>query len=495
MRVLLDVDIIIDKEINILPSEDTVTLYDWLQRCHCIPCIHLTSYLDITKSFKLSKDIITNLTTKYEILEISSQISPLIEDISQKYDKNIPDIQDSILLNELIVGHVDVLVSEHPNLHYKAQLIGMDGAVFDIDSFLEKLDVEYPGFIDYKGLNVRKTTFENVDVNDPFFDGLKEDYSDFSGWFRRKRDEEVYITYDKNGHQILSFLYLKIEFEDEDYSDISPVFEKKKRLKIGTFKVTSNGFRLGERFMKIVFDHALRNHVQEIYVTLYNKRIEQHRLVNLLGIWGFRFWGKKGEELVYVRDFSPSFNLDAINCCYPYISINSNNYLVPIYQRYHKETFPESNIIMNQNNPTEEKPHRNGITKVYITRDLNAQLKHGDNMFFYRTGGTDKGVLSTLGVVLEVKKHFINEALFISFCRKNAPQSNDKLTRMWNRKKEKPMAVKFLYNYSFPERVPMTELIKQGIVLENNTNIIPISQEQVKHIFEITKSDESIIVY
>lgn len=57
------------------------------------------------------------------------------------------------------------------------------------------------------------------------------------------------------------------------------------------------------------------------------------------------------------------------------------------------------------------------------------------------------------------------------------------------------MAVKFLYNYSFPERVPMTELIKQGIVLENNTNIIPISQEQVKHIFEITKSDESIIVY
>ena len=66
---------------------------------------------------------------------------------------------------------------------------------------------------------------------------------------------------------------------------------------------------------------------------------------------------------------------------------------------------------------------------------------------------------------------------------------------MWNRKKEKPMAVKFLYNYSFPERVPMTELIKQGIVLENNTNIIPISQEQVKHIFEITKSDESIIVY
>jgi hypothetical protein len=38
--------------------------------------------------------------------------------------------------------------------------------------------------------------------------------------------------------------------------DITPIFEMKRRLKIGTFKVNSTGFRLGERFLKIIFDTA-----------------------------------------------------------------------------------------------------------------------------------------------------------------------------------------------------------------------------------------------
>ena len=62
------------------------------------------------------------------------------------------------------------------------------------------------------------------------------------------------------------------------------MFSPKKRLKIGTFKVISNGLRLGERFVKIIFDNALKNHVQEIYVTIYDKRSEQKRLIELLYI-------------------------------------------------------------------------------------------------------------------------------------------------------------------------------------------------------------------
>lgn len=43
---------------------------------------------------------------------------------------------------------------------------------------------------------------------------------------------------------LLSFLYLKVEDENENYSNINPQFSPKRRLKIGTFKVISNGFRL-----------------------------------------------------------------------------------------------------------------------------------------------------------------------------------------------------------------------------------------------------------
>ena len=65
-------------------------------------------------------------------------------------------------------------------------------------------------------------------------------------------------------------LKLKIEDVDEDYSDIIPLFPKAKRLKICSLKVDYTGEKLGERFMRIIFDHALENKVDEIYVTIFN---------------------------------------------------------------------------------------------------------------------------------------------------------------------------------------------------------------------------------
>ena len=67
--------------------------------------------------------------------------------------------------------------------------------------------------------------------------------------------------------KVLGFLYLKTEGVDENYSDIVPPFKPMRRLKVGTFKVESTGFRLGERFVKIIFDNALQRNVDEIYVT------------------------------------------------------------------------------------------------------------------------------------------------------------------------------------------------------------------------------------
>ena len=77
--------------------------------------------------------------------------------------------------------------------------------------------------------------------------------------------EAIRVRYERG--DLVAFLYLKREGFDENYSDISPTFNRAQRLKIGTFKVLSNGFKLGERFLKIVFDNALLYRVDEIYVT------------------------------------------------------------------------------------------------------------------------------------------------------------------------------------------------------------------------------------
>lgn len=76
---------------------------------------------------------------------------------------------------------------------------------------------------------------------------------------------------------------LKIEKEDEDYSNFEIPFKKDKRVKISTFKVVDNGKAIGEILLKIVFDYALANNVQEIYITIFDKH---KRLIDMFnGIW------------------------------------------------------------------------------------------------------------------------------------------------------------------------------------------------------------------
>lgn len=49
----------------------------------------------------------------------------------------------------------------------------------------------------------------------------------------------------------------------------------------------ASGFRLGERFIKIIFDNAIARNLDEIYVTLFKDRDELKRLYDLLIRWGF----------------------------------------------------------------------------------------------------------------------------------------------------------------------------------------------------------------
>jgi hypothetical protein len=129
--------------------------------------------------------------------------------------------------------------------------------VFTIDAFLEKAIAENPALVDYKNPAVRKVVFGQVDLKSEFFDTFRQDYVGFDKWFSKKADEPAYVCYE--GTDLVAFLYLKTEGTDENYGDIEPRFKPKRRLKIGTFKVELNGYKLGERFLKIVFDNAIRN--------------------------------------------------------------------------------------------------------------------------------------------------------------------------------------------------------------------------------------------
>jgi hypothetical protein len=418
-------------------------------------------------------------------------------------DRNENDSVDTSMLAEVAADRVDILISEDRGVHRKAGLLRLASRVFTIDAFLEKVNAENPSLADYKVLSVRKVLFGNVNVQDAFFDSFRADYPGFDAWFNRKADESAYVCTSDN-EQVLAFLYLKREGPEENYGDINPALTPGQRLKIGTFKVVVNGFKLGERFLKIVFDNALRYRVAEIYVTAFRRTVEQDRLIQMLEDWGFTFHGtKNGTERVYVRDFRPKVNLNEPQRAFPYIAGTARKFIVPIWPDYHTELLPDS--ILNTESPknfVENKPNRNALSKVYISRSIERDLHPSDIIVFYRTrspgtSGWYTSVATTIGVVQSLVDKIPDLATFRAVCRKRSVFSDDELAEWWDyRPWSRPFVVNFLYVYSLPKRPTLQQLNAIGMVQGNEAlrGFKRISDESFRKLLEVSNADTRFIV-
>jgi predicted nucleic acid-binding protein len=506
MKVLLDTNIIIHREAATVVDEDIGVLFRWLDNLHHTKCIHSVTVEEIEKheDSRVRKSLEIKLGN-YNILKTKAPMSDTVRQILEPLDKNQNDLNDTILINELYYGRVDALITEDKQLLNKASLLGISDRVYNIDAFLEKVTVENPELADYKVLSVKKSHFGNLDLSDDFFTSFKEDYPSYEKWFNKKADEPVYVCLSEG--KPIALLYLKVEGKNEDYTDINPMLLTKKRLKIGSFKVTLNGFRLGERFLKIVFDNALLLKVDEIYVTIFNKRIEQQRLINLLEEYGFNYHGLKksagGNELVYVRSCERSANRSNPKLTYPFFSTAGRIFMVPIRPEYHTELFPDS--ILRTESPedfVENEPHRNAISKVYISWSIERNLHSGDVIVFYRTADKypayHNSVVTTIGVIEKVINNISNEQDFIRLCRKRSVFTDTELAKQWNRyTTNRPFIVNFLYVYSFPKRINRQKLFEMGVISDVYKGPRGFTQISVKNLEDILKesqTDESIAV-
>jgi len=475
IRVLLDTNIIIHRETNKIVRKDIGMLFHWLDKLHYEKYVHPITINELKRH--KNQDLVDTISIKLQSYHLMKTIAPMHEEvleISRQMDKTDNDINDTKLLNELYFERVDILITEDKKIHKKAELLGIGDKVYSIEEFLEKVFKENPELVDYKTLAVKKEYFGNINLQSPFFDSFREDYKEFDRWFNRKSDEVAYVGYYQN--DISAFLYVKVEDENENYSDISPIFPPKKRLKVGTFKVAINGFKLGERFLKIIFDNARKQKVEEIYLTIFDKGEEQKRLIELIKHWGFYEWGTKttpnGIEKVYVRPFKKPADKNNPRLTYPFLSKEARVFLVPIYPDYHTELFPDS--ILQTESPMdfiENKPHRNAIQKVYVSHSLQRNLNKGDIILFYRTAPIGQkayyaSVVTTIGIVEEIVFPKTFDELK-NACRKRTVLSDEELNQFWNRKKHiKPFVVKFLYTESLPNpfQINLKKLIELGVL-------------------------------
>ena len=130
MKALLDTNIIIHREANKIVSQDIGILYRWLDRGKYTKCIHSATINEIKKN--PNKEAVETFLVKldsYEVIDIPSPLQNEVKTVSDKLDTTENDRIDTLLLNELYVGRVDILITEDKKIHRKAAELNLSDKV------------------------------------------------------------------------------------------------------------------------------------------------------------------------------------------------------------------------------------------------------------------------------------------------------------------------------------------------------------------------------
>ena len=237
--------------------------------------------------------------------------------------------------------------------------------------------------------------FANINLDDHFFDTLKEDYGgdspqSFIPWFNRKaaKGKKALVFEDDNG--IGAFINLKADEVEAIPLDNGIVLPPTSRMKISTIKIDDRyrGRRIGEGALGLTLWDWRDSGSNEIYVTVFPKH---KSLIFLLEKYGFNFIGKKENgECVYIKD---RHHLDFSDPCkaFPFLS-DDIQYAgcLAIDMEYHDTMFASSELA----NTLQERVDisvANGLKKVYLGSPYSLGFRVGEPVFIYRKYTGDYG--------------------------------------------------------------------------------------------------------
>ena len=349
--------------------------------------------------------------------------------------------------------------------------------------------------------SLRLTTFNDVDLADPFFDSLKAQYKEFPKWFEKKAksSEPVYVVDDDATGVLRGFVYLKRE--DEAIDDVIPPLPAAPRLKVGTLKVIAKGTKLGERIIKRIFDRAIEEGVTEIYVTVFDTH---QKLIDLFQRYGFEQTGVKetpnGTERVLVRSLG-TLSGDIIKD-YPYVHTKGRKFfLLAVKPEWHTGLFADSILKTEDPEIVKDVSHSNTIHKVYVAGLSLTRMKLGDVVVMYRTTDIQgrakyRSVATSICVVEESKsrKDFANAAAFVEYAEPHSVFSSEELEHQYNNA-NRLYVVKMTYNIALSRRIIRQRLMDVvGISEQPRWDLRSLSEKQFKSIVKLGKVDEALIV-
>ena len=498
MRVLLDTNIFIYRENDHVISSDLQQLLSVLNKLKTELLIHPLSLEEIRGDQDTRRQaVMLSKIGAYPLLEMPPvpEEDPKFFNIVEQND-DAHDLIDNHILYAVYKDAVDFLVTEDRDIHKKAVKLGIDNRVLLIAEaltvfrgHLQKDSIIIPPALE------RKLIY-NLDLSDPFFDSLKEEYSEFDDWFKKIKREgrHCLVNYKEDG-SIGALLVYKLKDEP---IDTIPKIPRKKRIKLSTFKVAQFGYKIGELFIKLSIDIAISNGVSGVYLTHFVQ--PDDRLVELITEYGFRHVGTNSRgEAIYMKELFPEPTeskglspFDITKLYYPsyYDGAAVKKFIVPIRPQYHSRLF--TNYKNRQIELAESAGYfiveGNTIRKAYICNSRIKRIAQGDLILFYVS---ERRQLISVGVVEAVFGGLQNYKDIIKLVGKRTVYSVNEIRSI----ARKPSLVILFWQYwHLQQPLSYLRLKGMGVLKGPPLSIMQISEKDYSLIKEAGDMDERFTI-
>ncbi len=412
MRFLLDTNILIHREDPTVTSSEIQDLFKHLLKAKVELVVHPASYEDIEqdKDERRKEELLSKIAC-YPILE-----NPPSCDVNTEFVECIgaPKIRndevDHALLCAIWMNAAFALLTEDKVILTKSERLGIRDQVFTVEEATSWLLRHTGEFTSKRTKPLARVEMCDLDLQDPFFDSLREDYPAFNEWFMEKQQSGRKAFVWRDSQKKMRACYIP-KVENEPISLADGQLPKKRRLKICTLKTVETGAGIGELFIKLAVNQCISSEIDEIYITAYS---DKHILLNpLLKRYGFYQVGRKSNgEAVFAKQLVPPPEartaLDAYKGSrhyYPsfYRGNRVKKFIVPIRPEYHRRLFFDAPAGQQQLDGYlgEIIVEGNTIDKAYLCNSNTRRVGRGSILLFYRS--LEDQAITALGVVHKVK--------------------------------------------------------------------------------------------
>ena len=483
MHILIDTNIFIYREDDHVLSSNLQNVLKMLNSLKIKIVLHPESIEEIKRDRNEDrKKVMLSKIHTYPLLESPPNTEKDTDFLSVVgYPTKPNEHTDNDLLYSVYKDAVDFLITEDGGMYKKATRLGIKDRVLSLEDAREIFKKDFRDEKVHHPPAVKEEFVYNLNINDPFFDSLKDEYEEFETWFKNisREGRKCWVHLIEND-AIGALLIYKIE--NEPINSIPPL-PAKNRFKIATFKATHTGYKIGELFIKLSVEYCIKNDLTEMYLTHFTQPDDY--LVDLITEYGFVkvATNRKGED-VFVKELLTDNQkielphpIEISKRFYPsfYDGAEVNKFIAPILPEFHERLFTEY-----KRRQTKLFEHAGGyivegntIKKAYLSHSKITKISPGDVLLFYRS--RDLSELTSLGVVEKAFQSLQDKDEIMRYVGRRTVYSMDEIEEM---AKTSTLVVLFTWHFHLANPLKMKELMELGVLMGAPQSITQISHEK-----------------